>query len=316
MPHDRRPLVLYAADPAEWDAWRPALRQALDDAGVNAELTDHAPDPTVVDYIVYAPAAGHLDFTPFRRLKAVLSLWAGVETVQDNPTLTVPLARMVDPGLTAGMVEWVTGHVLRHHLGLDRHILGQDGIWRGDEFPPLAAERPVGILGLGELGGAVARALAGLGFPVRGWSRSPKALPGISCHHGEAGLAAVLESAQILVLLLPLTPATGNILDARRLALLPEGAVVINPGRGALIDDTALLEALDSGQVGHATLDVFRKEPLPPDHPFWAHPKVTVTPHVASATRPATAARSVAENIRRAEAGQPLLHLVDRAQGY
>ena len=213
------------------------------------------------------------------------------------------------------MVEWVTGHALRHHLGLDAHILHQDGQWRHDA-PPLAADRPVTVLGLGALGRACATALAGLGFPVTGWARGPREVPGITCLHGDDGLGAALDRAQILVLLLPLTDATENLLDAARLALLPRGAVILNPGRGALIDDDALLAALDSGRLGHATLDTFRTEPLPPAHPFWAHPQVTVTPHIASATRPASAARVIAENVRRGEAGAPLLHLVDRDRGY
>ncbi len=126
----------------------------------------------------------------------------------------------------------------------------------------------------------------------------------------------MLATSEILVLLLPLTPATRNVIDARALALMPEGAVIVNPGRGALIDDEALLASLDAGHTGHATLDVFRTEPLPPDHPFWGHPRVTVTPHIAAETRPASAARVIAENIRRGEAGEPFLHLVDRNTGY
>jgi len=246
----------------------------------------------------------------------VLSLFAGVERIVGNATIAAPLCRMVDPGLTEGMVEWVTGHVLRHHLGTDAHVLGQDGVWRHDVIPPLARHRRVGVLGLGALGLACAEALRGLGFDVAGWSRRPK--PGLPfpATSGAEGLAHVLGRSGILVLLLPATPETEGLIDAAALARLPEGAVVINPGRGALIDDAALVAALDTGRLGHATLDVFRQEPLPPEHPFWAHPKVTVTPHIASETRPETAAEAVAENIRRGEAGLPFLHLVDRAQGY
>lgn len=279
------------------------------------EILDAAP-PETVDYVVYAPGGGLVDFAPFTRLKAVLSLWAGVERIVGNPTIRAPLCRMVDPGLRAGMVEWVCGHVLRHHLGTDAHVLGQDGVWRHGTIPPLARERRVGVLGLGELGGACAAALAGLGFDVAGWSRRALSDAPVSAHAGEAGLALLLGRSEILVLLLPATPATDNLLDARRLALLPPGAVVINPGRGSLIDDAALLAALDAGRLGHATLDVFRTEPLPPDHAFWAHPRVTVTPHIAADTRPATAAEAVAENVRRGEAGLPFLHQVDRARGY
>ena len=306
--------VLYAGNPAKWPEYRTRLTDALTGAGLDARV-DPDMAPAEVDYIVYAPTTPIEDFAPYTRLKAVLSLWAGVEKIVGNPTLRVPLTRMVDDGLRLGMVEWVTGHVLRHHLGMDAHILGQDGVWR-QETPPLAADRPVTILGLGALGAACGQALARLGFPVTGWSRSAKDVDGIRCLSGEDGLRAALKDAQIVVLLLPLTPETENLMNADRLALLPRGAVLINPGRGPLIDDEALLAALDAGHLGHATLDVFRQEPLPPGHPYWAHPRVTVTPHIASDTRAATASLQVAENIRRSEAGEPLLHLVDRELGY
>jgi glyoxylate/hydroxypyruvate reductase A len=182
--------------------------------------------------------------------------------------------------------------------------------------PPLARDRGIGVLGLGALGALCAFALSDLNFRVHGWSRRPHDIAGVACHHGDAGLTEVLGQAEILITLLPDTPATANLLDARRLALLPRGACLINPGRGTLIDDEALLAALDAGHLAHATLDVFRTEPLPTGHPFWRHPKVTVTPHIAAPTRAETAARAIAENIRRGEVGEPLLHVVDRAAGY
>lgn len=305
--------VYFAAREELWHDYRTPLAMALAEAGVAARLSEHAADPATVDVIIYAPGALE-DFTPFSRLRAVLNLWAGVERVVTLPGLTAPLCRMVDPAMTAGMTEYVAGHVLRHHLGMDRHIAGPK-VWEPVD-PPLACERPVAMLGLGELGRACSAALGGLGFPVLGWSRSARDIPGIECFHGAAGLEAALRRAQIVVTLLPDTPATRNLLDARRLSWLPRGAVIVNPGRGTLIDDAALLAALDSGSVGHATLDVFRTEPLPADHPFWAHPRVTVTPHVAACTRPASAARVIAENIRRAEEGAPLLHLVAPERGY
>ncbi len=306
--------VLFAAKDEAWEKYSQHLPEALKEVGIAAQISPSFP-PEEVDYIVYAPNSSVQDFTPYTRLKAVLNLWAGVEDVVGNQTLKVPLARMVDHGLTRGMIEWVTGHVLRHHLGMDLHVHGQDGKWRA-YVPPLAEERPVTILGLGELGTACAQTLAGLGFPVTGWSRSQKHVEGITCLSGPLGLKAALSKAQILVLLLPSTAATENTLNEETLAQLPKGAVVLNPGRGALIDDKAMLRALESGQISHATLDAFRNEPLPVTHPYWAHSKVTVTPHIASATRPRTAARSVAENIRRREAGEPMLNLVDRALGY
>lgn len=288
--------------------------RAAEAEGLSLDLVTEAA-PGRVDYIVHLPDGPITDFRPFTRLKAVLSLWAGVEKIAREPTLTSPLCRMVDPGLTQGMVEWVTAHVLRYHLGIDAYLAGQDGIWRGGA-PPLAGDRRVAVLGVGALGRAVAEALRGLGFDLRGWGRRARDIPGIRVHSGPEGLAEALWEAEIVVLLLPATPETRNLLDARSLALLPRGARIINPGRGSLIDDAALLDALDSGQVGHATLDVFRTEPLPASHPYWAHPRVTVTPHVAARTRPVTASRTIARNIRRGEDGVPFLHVVDREAGY
>ncbi len=306
--------ILFAAKPSRGQGCREPLTRALNDAGVAFDLrTEFAPEQ--VDYIIYAPNSELRDFTPFTKLKAVLNLWAGVEAVIGNPTLKVPLARMVDHGLTQGMVEWVCGHVLRHHLGMDAHILNQNGQWN-PSTPPLAQNRRVCILGLGELGRACALALSGIGFDVTGWSRSARSIDGLTCLHGPDGFDAALRGAEIAVLLLPDTPATTNLLNAKTLAAMPRGAFLINPGRGALIEDEALLAALDSGQIAHATLDVFRTEPLPSDHPYWAHPRVTVTPHIASETRPEHSSLTIAENVRRGEAGEPFLHLVDRNLGY
>lgn len=306
--------VLFAPPQHLWDEFAPHLKAAFAEVGLDTHLVQDAA-PETVDYIVYAPNAALNDFTPFTHCKAVLNLWAGVERFVNNPTLTMPLCRMVDPGLTEGMVEWVVGHTLRHHLGMDRHIVNPTRIWDAT-CPPLARERPVAMLGMGALGTACAQALAALNFPVTGWSRSPKTVPGIPCLHGEDGLRQALSTAQIVVTLLPKTAETENTLNAERLSWLPKGAVILNPGRGPLIDDQALLAALDSGQVSHATLDVFRIEPLPQDHPFWAHPHVTVTPHIAADTRASSGSRVIAENIRRGEVGEPFLHLVDRARGY
>jgi len=306
--------VLFAAREEKWEDYEQPLRHALAKAGLEADLRTQFP-PDEVDYIVYAPNSWLQDFTPYTRAKAVLNLWAGVENVVGNASLRIPLARMVDEGLSQGMVEWVTGHVLRLHLGIDSHINGQDGHWR-PTAPPLAKNRPVTILGLGTLGTACGQALAALGFPVTGWSRSEKSVDGMTCLCGPEGLQQALSGAEIVVLLLPHTPNTENVLNAETLAMLPKGAMVLNPGRGALVDDAALLAALDRGHIAQATLDTFRTEPLPPENPYWAHPKVTVTPHIASATRCDTAAEVIAENIRRGEAGLDFLHLVDRSAGY
>lgn len=306
--------VLFAAGSHRWAQFEDPLRAAFHDTRLEVDLSlDH--DPDLTDYIIYAPNTDFADFSRFPKVKLVQSLWAGVENIVIDKTLTQPLARMVDIGLTEGMVEWVTGHMLRHHLGIDRHIVNPAREWV-PEPPPLARGRTVAVLGLGELGAACATMLALLNFDVLGWSRGQKDIAGVSCRSGAAGLDEVLCQSDIVVLLLPLTPDTESVMNARTLALLPRGAVLINPGRGALIDDAALLAALDSGQVGHATLDVFREEPLPPTHPFWAHASVTVTPHIASETRAETASQVVVDNIRRVEAGERPRFLVDRGLGY
>ena len=306
-------LILFAA-PRLWTDYATVLPQALAEAGITAAIVTEA-NPAEVDYIVYAPSAPLQDFTPYTRCKAVLSLWAGVERIVGNASLTQPLTRMVDPGLTEGMAEWVVGHTMRHHLGLDRHIVNPGHIWN-PACPPLARQRPVAMLGIGVLGLAAAHALQALNFPVTAWGRTAKTIAGLACLSGDDGLREALSTAAIVVSLLPNTPETANLLNARSLAYLPKGAFILNPGRGHLIDDAALLAALNSGQIAHATLDVFRTEPLPQDHPFWSHPKITVTPHIAADTRPSSAARALVENIRRSEAGEPLLHRVDRTLGY
>ncbi len=306
--------ILFSANEENWKRYKAPLQDALDDKSLDYELGTNI-TPSEVDYIIYAPSSSLQDFSPYTKLKAVLNLWAGVEGVTNNKTLKVPLARMVDSGLTDGMVEWVTGHTLRHHLGIDKHIHGQDGIWRS-YVPPLAKDRVITILGLGTLGTACGIALKRLGFNVRGWSRREKSVDGILCFYGDEQIDSSLMDADIVVLLLPDTPLTQNILNQHTLNLLKRGAFVLNPGRGPLIDDDALLVALDSGQIEHATLDVFRIEPLPKNHQYWSNNKVTVTPHKASETRPITASQVIAMNIKRAENGQKLLYLVDRENGY
>lgn len=298
--------------PEAVEPWSRAIEAACVAAGLDVDLSvAHAPE--TVDVVVYAPH-GPVDLSAYTNTKLVQGLWAGVESIIANDTLTQPYARMVDEGLAHGMMEWVVGHVMRHHLGMDRFTCAPDPHW-DQVVPPLAQQRRVTVLGLGALGARAAGGLASLGFDTAGWSASAKEIDGVTCFAGEA-LDQALSRADILVLLLPATPQTHEILNRETLALLPRGAVVLNPGRGALIDEGALLEALDSGQLSHATLDTFQVEPLPKDHPFWAHPGVTVTPHIASETRPETASRVVADNIARVLAGKTPLHLVDKARGY
>ncbi|MCZ0960225.1 2-hydroxyacid dehydrogenase [Paracoccus benzoatiresistens] len=304
--------VLFAARDGLWPEWSPVLARLAPDMEL-VRADDAAVDPASIDAIIYAPGGPVEDLSPFVIARLVQSLWAGVERIVTNPTLTQPLARMVDPGLARGMAEYCTGWTLRAHLGMDAYA--QDGMWRHDLTPPLADRRTVTILGMGELGRSVAAMLRGIGFRLAGFSASGRAVEGVEVM-GPAGLDQALSRAEILINLLPDTPRTRGLLDRARLALLPQGAWLINPGRGTVLDDDALLAALERGPLAHAVLDVFRTEPLPRDHPFWTHPRITVTPHIAAETRPETAAPVAVENLRRAMAGRPVLHLVDRHKGY
>lgn len=308
--------VLLSTKPAALPAWEAAL-SALDPTLV---LHRHpfAGDPAEIEAVVMWTGHDLADLRRYPNLRLLVSMGAGVDHLlaPPGPPPGVPVVRLVDTRLTQAMSEWVLLNVLRFHRQDPEYRAQQAArIWR-ELPPPDTARRRIGVLGLGALGADAARKLADLGFPVAGWSRRPKTLPGIACHHGPEGLPTVLRQADILVCLLPLTPATRGILDARAFALLPRGAYVLNAARGGHVVAADLLAALDAGHLAGAALDVFEPEPLPPDSPFWSHPKVIVTPHAASATIPASVAPQVIENIRRARAGAPLLHQVDLAAGY
>jgi glyoxylate/hydroxypyruvate reductase A len=234
-----------------------------------------------------------------------------------DPTLpNLPLCRMVDPGLTSSMSEYVLAQVLKYHRTLDVYACQQRrGEWRLTLARPAAACQ-VGVMGLGVLGTHAAGVLAWHGFAVRGWSRSRKRIDDVTTFAGREELDAFLADLDILICLLPLTVETEGILDAGLFARLPVGARLINVARGGHLVEPDLMAALDAGQLAHATLDVMREEPLPPDHPFWRHPSIDITPHAASYSLPETGVETVLENIARLEAGRPLLHTVDRQRGY
>ena len=305
-------LFLSPDDPA--DAWRAELQARIPDLDVR--IWPEIGDPAEIDLaLVWRPPPGELARYP--NLRAILSLGAGIDGLIADPELPdVPIARMVDPSLTRTMTEYVLLAVLRHHREFDRFERAQRAREWAYAFPPQAADRRVGIMGLGELGAAAAGRLVAHGFQVLGWSRSAKALDGVVSFAGRSELHNFLHRTEILVCLLPLTAETVGILDAATFAELPHGACVINVARGQHLVENDLVHALNSGRLAGATLDVFREEPLPPGSPLWSNPKVLVTPHVASYSLPATAADGVAANIRRALAGEPLLHQVDRARGY
>lgn len=300
--------VLFASASEDPQRWLPGLKQALPQDELVLE-----PSEEVEVALVANPPAGALERLP--RLKLIQSLWMGVEKLLADPALPkhVPLARLIDPGMVAAMTESVLAHVLdwhRHHY----RYRAQQAARRWAPLPQfMAGDRTVGVLGLGALGANAAQALRAYGFRVLGWSRRPKTVLGVEWV-GELG--ELMRRSNAIVCLLPLTPDTRQLLDARNLSLLPEGACVINLARGGHVVEPDLLAALDSGKLSHAYLDVFENEPLPADHRFWSHPEVTVTPHVAALTEPRTAIPKVAANIERVRRGEAPQGLVDPAAGY
>ncbi len=307
--------LLFKTDIDRGDAWQRELLRL--EPGLDLRVWPAVGELADIEYaLVYKPPKGELKTYP--NLKVIFSIGAGIDHLTSDPELPkdVPIVRMVEPALTAGMTEFVLMSVLYHHRRmLDYAAQRARKVWAEiDQVPPW--ERRVGVMGLGVLGGDAAAKLAGLGFDVAGWSRSPKALPGVTGFHGPDGLVPFLNRTEILVCLLPLTAETENILNARAFAALPKGAALVSVARGRLVVEEDLLAALESGRLAEATLDVFRREPLPEDSPFWEHPRVVLTPHMASFTLAPGACAFVIDNIRRFEAGQPLLHVVDFEKGY
>jgi glyoxylate/hydroxypyruvate reductase len=308
--------VLLSTKASAMEAWRDALLEV--DPGLEIRLFPEAGDPAEIEAAVCWTAHDLAELRRYPNLKLLVSMGAGVDHLlrPPGPPPGVPVARLVDERLTQGMTEWVLLNVLRFHRQDPDYRAQQSArTWR--ELPaPDTARRRIGILGLGALGGDAARALLTLGFPVMGWSRRERSMPGVECFHGEDGLAAMLVRSDILVCLLPLTPGTRGVINAARLALLPEGAYLLNSARGGHMVAGDVLAALDGGRLAGAALDVFEPEPLPQDSAFWTHPKVVLTPHAASITIPRSAAPQVVENIHRARAGLAPSNLVDLGAGY
>lgn len=306
-------LFSSAIDRGEW--WREELVRRV--PGLDVRIAPDIGAREDIEFaLVWKPDPGLLRSLP--NLRAIFSLGAGVDHIFADPELPagVPITRVVDRDLTRRMTEYVVLHVLWHHRQQGAYEAQQARAeWR-ELHQPGPGDRTVGIMGMGELGSDAARALAGLGLDVVGWSRSPRPDAGIEVLHGTDGLDAFLGRCEILVCLLPLTPETENILNRELFARLPHGAVLINAARGRHLVEEDLIPALESGQLGAATLDVFREEPLPADHPFWRHPAIRITPHIASIADPRSVADQVAANIARARRGEPLVNVVDPARGY
>ena len=309
-------MVLLVNAPTEnGNAWREMFLEL--DPSLEVRVWPDVGDPAEVD-VAFAWRTQPGDLARYPNLRAVFSLGAGVDGMLADPAFPrqVPLVRMVDPNLGVLMTEYVLAAVLRYHCELDHyHLLQQAGRWE-KRVRPSAGERVVGIMGLGELGTRAAVALRGLGFHVRGWSRRIRTVPGVETCAGDAGLSALLASSQILVCLLPLTAQTRGILSASTFARMPRGSCLVNAARGGHVVDADLVAALDAGQLSSATLDVFETEPLPAGHPFWTHPRILITPHIASVTSLPTAAALVIENLKQWRAGGALRNVVDPDRGY
>ncbi|MCC2662179.1 MAG: 2-hydroxyacid dehydrogenase [Geminicoccaceae bacterium] len=253
----------------------------------------------------------------FPNLQVLFSSGAGVDQFDLNRVPShVRIVRMIEPGIIDGMVEYATLATLLHHRNfIDYAERQRRREWSGMRVLP-ASSRHVGVMGLGMLGCAVLERLRTFGFALSGWNRSPRAIEGVACFAGEERFAEFLGGCDILLCLLPLTEKTRGILCGETFARLKRGAALVNIGRGGHLVEADLLEALASGQLSAAVLDVAATEPLPADHPFWGHPRIVVTPHIASMTQPRTAAKALLANIRRHQAGEPLVGTVDRSRGY
>jgi glyoxylate/hydroxypyruvate reductase A len=309
-----RPHIFFSSTLDSPQVWRAALARHLDDFEFTVGPECDRPDEVDVVLVHKVPPGGLLRFP---RLRAILSLSAGIN--QFDPAQLpagVPLSRSIDSSLTRHMVLYAKTAVLRYHRRFDVFERNKrDAIWKF-EAPLLPAQTCVGILGLGELGSAIARDLAADGFEVQGWSKSPKDLPGVSVHVGQEHLRAMLGAADIVINVLPLTQESRSILCLGLFRHFKKGARLINMGRGDHLVEPDLLQALEEGLLGGATLDVTSVEPLPGEHPLWAHPGVLITPHVAGLTTPETAAPQIADNVRRAMLGERLVNQVDWQRGY
>jgi len=306
--------ILYRSDAPRAAAWARYFAEHAPD--LEFRVWPDAGDLREVEYLIaWQVPADFIARMP--NLKVLFSSGAGIDHVDLSAIPAhVPLVRMVEPGIINGMVEYVSLAVLALHRDFFDYVAQKAArSWNPLEVPPASA-RTIGVMGLGSLGCAVLERLASFGFRLRGWNRSPRTLDGVETFDGDGQLRPFLAGCDVLVCLLPLTPATQGILNRDLFSALPAGASLVNVGRGPHLVDADLLAALDAGHLSRAILDVTDPEPLPSEHPFWTHPRVFVTPHVASMTQPETAAPILLDNIRRHRRGEALLGVVDRRRGY
>ena len=308
--------IAYISRDTDGVAWRKVFTEALGpiDFRTIADGLGNTDDIEIA--LAWKPKPGLL--ASLKNLKLIVSLGMGVDHLLADDRLPhgVPIVRIMDEGLVGQMSEYAIFWALWHHRDIERYAASQRAKkWKPEEFVD-TLHRPVGVMGLGSIGQDTAKKLALLGFPTLGWSRTAKTVPGVETFHGREALPKFLGRSAILVNVLPLTRETRDLLDKTLFAALPKGAFVINMGRGGHVVDEDLLAALESGHLAGAALDVFNQEPLPPEHPYWLHPKVHMTPHMAGYTNPRTASPGVIENIKRLRTGRPLINTVDAKTGY
>ncbi len=308
--------IAYISRDTDGVAWKKVLEAGLGPLDFRT-LKDGLGNTDEIEVaLAWKPQPGLL--ATFKNLKMIVSLGMGVDHLlaDDKLPVDVPITRIMDDGLVGQMSEYAIFWALRHHRDIDAYAASQRAKeWKPRDFVD-TIHRRIGVMGLGTIGQDTARKFATLGFPTAGWSRTAKTIANIETFHGPDGLRKFLARTDILVDVLPLTRDTYGLLDAKAFSALPKGAYFINMARGGHVVDADLLAALDSDHISGATLDVFNIEPLPADHPYWTHPKVHVTPHIAGATNPRTASPGVIENIKRLRSGQPLINRVDPKTGY
>ncbi|XHC13685.1 glyoxylate/hydroxypyruvate reductase A [Labrenzia sp. ac12] len=314
-----RPVVPFvtSASPDERQSWREALPKALDGIADVKPFEDLTEDQRAEARVAIVANPDPANVAALPNLVWIQSLWAGVERLMGELPANGPkIVRLTDPQMAETMSEAVLAWTLYLHRGMPRYIAQQrQKVWQ-DHALERPQERTVGVLGLGKLGAAAALRMKANGFNVLGWSRTEKSIEGIACRHGRAGLLEVLGQSDFIVLLMPLTDETRGLIGQDELSACKKGASIINFARGPIIDTAALINKLDNGPLGHAVLDVFDEEPLPPSSPLWDHDKVTVLPHISAPTIISTASRIVADNIGRYFEDGTIPPAVDRDRGY
>ena len=297
--------------------YKKVLSEEIKDQSLDLIIIDDISRKGEVNAIIYSDDEEISDFSEFPNDAVIFSTFAGVEKTLQNRTIKQTLVRLIDNEMTECMAEWCTAHVLRYHLDLDKFIKPMKKQWTVcNKERLLAPQVHIGILGLGALGSATAIKLKKLDFNVTGWSATKKNINGVKSLVGSEGLKKILSTSDYLILLLPLTDKTKTIINSASLNLVKDGAILINAGRGGLIADNDLIKALDSGKLSQCTLDVFNEEPLPKEHPYWFHDKVTVTPHISAPTRLKSSIKSILKNIGRIKKGLEPVGLVERKRCY